>query len=394
CAGSYSVTRTWTAKDGCNNSSTASQTINVQDITAPTITTVASDQTVLCDGAGNSLEFQAWLNTNAGSSATDNCSSLTWSNEILSVIPQCGGTSKTLVRFSATDACNNSKKTTALFTILDLIPPTLITVASDLTVECDGNGNTLDLNSWLSNNGGATATDLCGKVTWSNNFTTLSDDCGKTGSANVIFKATDDCGNFITTTAKFGIKDTIAPIAPTAPSNLTVSCAGDVPVTIALTTTDICSGTISALGKDTIVQGNCPNSFVLTRTWTFADACNNSSTTVQIITVEDKTTPIIAPLPATSTISCPATPVFTIATATDGCGSAFTLTSTDVTTPGVCTGSYSVTRTWTATDGCNNSSTASQTINVQDITAPTITAQASNITVECDGSGNQTAIAG
>jgi hypothetical protein len=40
---------------------------------------------------------------------------------------------------------------------------------------------------------------------------------------------------------------------------------------------------------------------------------------------------VIAALPATSTIDCPATQV-AVATATDACGSAFTLTSADVTT--------------------------------------------------------------
>src|SRR5439155_5604677 len=82
--------------------------------------------------------------------------------------------------------------------------------------------------------------------------------------------------------------------------------------------------------------------------------------------------PVIAALPATSTISCPATPVFAVATATDACGSAFTLTFADVRTNGACAGSYSVTRTWTAADACNNSSTARQTINVIDTTAPSL----------------------
>jgi hypothetical protein len=50
--------------------------------------------------------------------------------------------------------------------------------------------------------------------------------------------------------------------------------------------------------------------------------------------VQDKTAPVIAALPANSTIDCPATPVFAVATA--ACGSAFTLTSADVTTNGSC----------------------------------------------------------
>jgi hypothetical protein len=82
------------------------------------------------------------------------------------------------------------------------------------------------------------------------------------------------------------------------------------------------------------------------------------------------------------TIDCPATPVFAVATATDA-GSAFTLTSADVTTNGSCAGSYSITRTWTATDSCGNSSTASQTINVQDKTAPVICRGEFNYRLSC-----------
>jgi hypothetical protein len=57
----------------------------------------------------------------------------------------------------------------------------------------------------------------------------------------------------------------------------------------------------------------------------------------------------------------------------------------DVTTPGSCPREYSVTRTWTATDPCGNSSTASQTINVEDNTAPTLVGVPSDKAVPCGG---------
>ncbi len=129
--------------------------------------------------------------------------------------------------------------------------------------------------------------------------------------------------------------------------------------------------------------GACAGSYSVTRTWTATDACGNASQASQTINVQDITAPVIAALPGPSTIDCPAAPVFTQATAVDACGSAFTLTFNDVTTPGACAGSYSVTRTWTATDACGNASQASQTINVQDITAPVIAALPGPSTIDC-----------
>ena len=57
---------------------------------------------------------------------------------------------------------------TATFTIEDTAPPTIDTTATNLTVECDGNGNVDDLNSWLASQGGASASDSCnpGQDVW------------------------------------------------------------------------------------------------------------------------------------------------------------------------------------------------------------------------------------
>src|SRR5437867_2358935 len=108
-----------------------------------------------------------------------------------------------------------------------------------------------------------------------------------------------------------------------------------------------------------------------------------SGTVSQTISVEDNTAPVISSLPAPRTIECPATPSFTTPTATDACGGTVTLTFADVTSPGTCPQKYSVTRTWTATDPCGNSSTASQTITVEDNTAPVISSLPAPKTIEC-----------
>ncbi|MBF4488196.1 gliding motility-associated C-terminal domain-containing protein, partial [Flavobacterium sp. CSZ] len=100
----------------------------------------------------------------------------------------------------------------------------------------------------------------------------------------------------------------------------------------------------------------------------------------------DSVKPIIDPLPETSTINCPAEPVFAQATATDNNGTIASLTFEDTTTPGNCSGSYTKTRTWTATDACGNISLpVSQTIIVQDINAPTWETETASLnkTIQC-----------
>src|SRR5690606_39792994 len=121
----------------------------------------------------------------------------------------------------------NTSSTSATFTIEDTTAPVIDTDANDLTVECDGSGNTADLNAWLANNGGATSSDTCGDVTWSNDYSALSDLCGATGSATVTFTATDECGNTSSTSATFTIEDTTAPVIDTDANDLTVECRSE-----------------------------------------------------------------------------------------------------------------------------------------------------------------------
>ena len=64
--------------------------------------------------------------------------------------------------FTATDDCGNTSTTSATFTIEDTTDPAIASAAMDMTVECDGSGNTAQLNAWLASNGGAgEATDAC-----------------------------------------------------------------------------------------------------------------------------------------------------------------------------------------------------------------------------------------
>ncbi|MCP2029780.1 F0F1-type ATP synthase beta subunit, partial [Flavobacterium sp. HSC-32F16] len=136
------------------------------------------------------------------------------------------------------------------------------------------------------------------------------------------------------------------------------------------------------------VQTSATANSLTAGTYTVFVTDSNSCTMTKSVTIldGDSINPVVNPLPETSTINCPAEPVFATATATDNNGTITSLTYEDTITPGNCTGSYTKTRTWTAKDPCGNTSLpVSQTIIVQDNTAPTWTTQTGSLnqTIEC-----------
>src|SRR5207248_1080457 len=274
CAQNYSVTRTWTAKDACGNTSTASQTINVEDKTPPAISSLPAVATIQCP-------------------ATPRFATPT-----------------------ATDACDAT--------------PSLTSV---------------DVNT--------------------------PGTCAQNYSVTRTWTAKDACGNTSTASQTINVEDKTPPAISSLPVASTIACPG-APLFTTPTATDACDATPSLTSVDVNTPGTCAQSYSVTRTWTAKDACGNTSTASQTINVEDKTPPAISSLPVASTIACPGAPLFTTPTATDACDASPSLTSVDVNTPGTCAQSYSVTRTWTAKDACGNTSTASQTINVEDKTPPAI----------------------
>ncbi len=140
---------------------------------------------------------------------------------------------------------------------------------------------------------------------------------------------------------------------------------------------------ITSITYSDAITGTCPKT--LTRSFTITSSCGTPQILTQIVTISDTVPPTINPLPSASVIECGSPLNFTQATATDNCGTPVTLTFQDISTQGLCTGSHSVTRTWTATDACGNSVMATQTISVQDTTPPSVSS-AQNITISCGSS--------
>ncbi|WP_243350302.1 HYR domain-containing protein, partial [Parabacteroides sp. FAFU027] len=294
------LTVTFRASDQCGNVSSATSTITVIDTVPPVWLTVAGTLNRSVDCSDN-------IGLNAARAlepiATDLCDptpTLTKTSGVF-VPGSCPNSGTYTNTWTARDNCNNvSTVFTQVITVYDDTPPAITTQAQNLTVECDGTGNTAALNSWLANHAGAVASDDCSTVTWSNNYTGLSDLCGATGAVNVIFTAKDACGNSSTTQATFTIVDTQGP-AITCPANVTGTTDQNECYATGITMgTATANDNCSASGEITITN-NAPAQFPLgttTVTWTATDACGNSSTCNQTVTITDNNQP--------PTITCPA----------------------------------------------------------------------------------------
>ena len=407
CGGTGAVTVTFTATDDCGNTSTTVASFTIEDTTPPSVGIEAADLTIECDGGGNNPDLFGWLDNNGGAGATDICGSVNWSNNFTGLSDDCGATGSATVTFTASDECGNTSTTSATITIVDNTPPVIAAQANNQTVQCDGAGNSINLNAWLDNNAGALATDVCGDVAWSNNFVSLSDDCGATGSATVTFTATDDCGNTSTTTATFTIEDVIAPNIGIPASNLTVECDGGgnglelqdwLNTQAGAGATDICGGVEWSNDFPGSLSDECGATGAVTVTFTASDECGNTSTTSATFTIEDTTAPTIV-TPATSiTVECDGVgnqvnlnaflDNFGGALATDVCGGNITWASNFSALTDDCGETGTATVTFTATDECGNTSTTVATFTIEDTMAPSIGIEASDLLVQCDGGGN------
>src|SRR5678809_1232321 len=148
------------------------------------------------------------------------------------------------------------------------------------------------------------------------------------------------------------------------------------------TVLDACDATVNVTFLDVTITGLCPQAYTVIRTWTATDDCGNSAQCSATIVVQDNLAPVINCPVVISPIQCGQIPSFGNPTVLDACDATVNVTFLDVTIPGLCPQSYSVTRTWTATDDCGNSAQCSATIVVQDNTPPIITCPV-NLTLQC-----------
>ncbi|HJW29276.1 MAG TPA: T9SS type A sorting domain-containing protein, partial [Saprospiraceae bacterium] len=369
CINRYTLTRTYRATDECGNSATCTQVIQVFDNTAPTLTCPAGI-TVTCAS-------QVPAPNIALVTASDNCNGvpvITFVSDVTS--NQTCANRYTLTRtYRATDECTNSATCTQVIVVFDNVPPS-ITCPAAVTVQCFSLVPPV-------NTGSVTTSDNCTGpapvVTFVSDVTS-NQTCVNRYTLTRTYQSTDNCGNSATCTQVITVFDNTPPTI-TCPAAVTVQCAFQVPApnTATVTTSDNCTGPapVVTFVSDVTSNQTCVNRFILTRTYRSTDACGNSATCTQVITVFDNTPPTIT-CPANVTVQCasqvPPVNVATVTTSDNCTGPAPVVTFvSDVTSNQTCINRFILTRTYRSTDACGNSATCTQVITVFDNTPPTIT---------------------
>ncbi|XOV68837.1 MAG: CUB domain-containing protein [Fluviicola sp.] len=350
------ITRTYRVTDDCGNFIFVTQTITIHDTQAPVFNAPPADVTVECIGDVPAMTNLGW---------TDNCDGS--GNVTGSDVSDGQSCPETITRtWTYTDACGNTATETQIITVHDTQAPVFAAAPADASYQCIGDVPAMTGLGWTDNCDGS------GTVAG----TEVSD--GQTCPETIIrtWTYTDACGNTSTETQTITVHDTQAPVLAAAPADASYQCIGDVPAMTGLGWTDNCDGSGTVAGTEVSDGQTCPET--ITRTWTYTDACGNTATETQTITVHDTQAPVLAPPPANVTVECAGdVPAMTDLGWTDNCDGAGTVTGADVSDGQTCP--ETITRTWTYTDACGNNATVSQTIIVDDTTPPTASNPATTV---------------
>merc|ERR1712110_113243 len=405
CTASARVT--FIATDQCGNSNTTTATYSITDTAAPVINPRAQPHTVPCNDQTRA-ELLAWVASRGGAQATDACQDdalLTWSNSFTDQTVSCGSLSLT---FTVTDSCGNNASTTATFTSQDTVGPAFTTPAQNLTVECDGNGNTGDFTNFVNGRAGAQAFDVCSLAAL--NYTVAAPTAGPTscGSVNVVVTAADQCGNSARSTGRYTVQDSTAPVFINVPTDSTVECDGSgntaartawLSSNAGASATDNCAATAPIVSRQLTVDGTTcarATSYVFTA----SDACGNSVNATARFIITDLTAPTFTTEPSDGTYECDgrgneAQIVSYLsnnggARVRDSCTTNVTLTN-DFNPQRLLT-CTSAAVTFRACDNCGNCDSRATTIVIEDSVAPVFSSFPQNYELPCDADLSETVL--
>ena len=363
CPNSYVIQRTWSAEI-CGETISSLQSFTFADTTPPEIISPI-------DGAH--LCVTDLVNTYPA--AQDNCQWTVSLNFVPTETVACEGVTIRTYAITVSDNCGNTTIESRSVYIHDQAPPTFSSVPPSLTLSC-ADALILESATYDCEMGMTYIED--GEVSYPN--------CSGSFVQTQTYSLTDMCGATANASRVITVEDNIPPILD-VPEDIFVSCP-EVPVLELATAFDECTNeNLEVLEEIETVVSNC-GLITLVRTFSATDACGNTATGLQTITVSDTTSPVFSFIPSDFDFDCadaiPSDEELGYATATDECSDVL-ITLNEVITNGDCPLSYLRERVFTAVDECGNSVSTTQRITVTDITAPQIVLSADTVFAECGG---------
>ncbi len=355
------IQRTFTATDACGNSTSIMIELTYGDFEAPIFDEVPSEISLEC---GSIINFEP--------AVTDNCSDFVVTF-IDSPIMSCANS---FIRtYTAADACGNTSEASVTFNFIDNTPPQLSAAPSDIELSCGQPEPEVVTPLFF---------DSCSEVSVGR-LEDLFISSGCEGSYQIVRRwlALDACGNTAEFSQNIFYIDNEGPVFNEIEANIEVECGEDIPTPL-IVAEDFCSGLVENIEFEE-VELDLPCGSQIVRTWTATDACGNSSTMSQTISIVDTQGPIFDFYPENITISCDAPiPPAAQLIGIDVCAGEVEVFVTELFSPGSCDGSTTLTRIFRAFDDCGNTGIYAQIITIIDTEAPQFIEPQPIIEVTCN----------
>ncbi|MBU3823000.1 gliding motility-associated C-terminal domain-containing protein, partial [Flavobacteriaceae bacterium XHP0103] len=377
CTGG-SITITWTVEDICGTTNpTATYTLTQPETVS--YTDPSDDSADACEfdnadpiaaQAALDADIAAWVDAQTdiiNSSLTGGCTPTVTNDFEAQSIDLCTGGSITIT-WTVEDLCSTTTAT-ATYTlsqpeaIVYTAPSNKDAISCDYT---DQAGVDQAFADWVDAQTSAMIqSGGCSPELTNNSDTVSVPELCTGGTVTVIWTITDICET-IELSADFSLT------APTAvafdqeslPTDVTVEC-DNVPAAANLTAANSC-GNVTVTYTEERTDGECPSSYILTRTWTATDICGSSIEHIQTVTVQDTTAPtVVGSFDDTVNVSCTNIPNAPNLEFEDNCSSDVTVEFSETSTYDENVfEDYTITRTWIVSDECGNTDEFTQTVNV------------------------------
>jgi hypothetical protein len=380
CESEYYIYREWICEDNDGHISDVSQTVTVVDTQTPEWGEYSpSDTTLECDE--DPVVFAI--------TATDVCDyDVEVDYDVHSSDDKCNNV--TVHTWTATDDCGHTITEEWSVTVVDSIAPVLSDYPPSSKVSCDQVGAYGSGDSYWP--GTITASDNCeygSSVKFL--YERLDGTCVNEYKMLLTWRASDDCGNTVTHEMEVQVVDDVGPSFDIIPDDVTIGAYSkyvNIEAAIAGSTAyDACDHLVEITAIESKLQRQynreCENEFLIIRRFTATDLCGNSVSHISSISSIDNEAPTL-PVIEDITIECDEYAGYTdcdVVPTSTGDENLEVHLSTESNTDD----SYATTviKTWTVTDCAYHTASTTQTITVQDSTAPVFSNVPEDATVEC-----------